>query len=350
MVAKQARKTPSQIKEEILSKLDSGPLSVEQLRKSISDSNWTTINKYLEELKEEDLVKEIISTDKIKIYQKITGDTYFNLPLTQEERKKFRTLFYLIKKEYGKLGKTIPRTHFAKIAVHAIKQSDQLSELPTLWYLYGIIPLMIPDSTQDYSAEFSFKNRSEIELLIREFIRDNHSRSSTQLKKNQHKDYHEELYILSDEFLEMSSDGWEANRAMEILKKIYIACPLDPEFPEVFNFMDRFYITVSKLNTLNLLGDTKRELFSTFNALWKYIATYKAYRSLVGIKRFEDNKLLLDYNLGNLLEARKICFQESFRELYQIYLTNLQENKLEKTQSDDIAKVREILQDWTGED
>ena len=99
------RKTPQQIKEEILSHLDKQPLSVEQLRKNIEDSNWATINKYLEELKAEGEVKEIISTEKIKIYQRVVKDTYFNLPITNEQRKKFRTLFSMIIDEYKKQKK-----------------------------------------------------------------------------------------------------------------------------------------------------------------------------------------------------------------------------------------------------
>ena len=58
MAIKQIRKNSQQIKEKILSQLEKQPLSVEQLRKNIKDSNWATINKYLEELKTDNLVRK----------------------------------------------------------------------------------------------------------------------------------------------------------------------------------------------------------------------------------------------------------------------------------------------------
>ena len=44
-------------------------------------------------------IYEIISADKAKIYQKIFGDTYFDIPITEKERKEFRTLFSLVIKK-----------------------------------------------------------------------------------------------------------------------------------------------------------------------------------------------------------------------------------------------------------
>src|SRR3989344_2284344 len=93
------RKTAEQIKEEILISLDEQPLSIEQLRKKV-ESNWSTINNYLDELSKEGKVKEIISAEKAKVYQRIFGDTYFDIPITNDERKKFKTLFSMILQEY----------------------------------------------------------------------------------------------------------------------------------------------------------------------------------------------------------------------------------------------------------
>ena len=124
------RKTTQQIKEEILSSLNKCPLSIEQIRKK-AESNWSTINNYLEELKKERKVKEILSTDKAKIYQKIFGDTYFDIPITEEERKKFRTLFSLIIQEYKSYRKIPSKTHLAKCAVHVIDNKDSgVNDLP----------------------------------------------------------------------------------------------------------------------------------------------------------------------------------------------------------------------------
>ena len=55
------RKTAKQIQEEILSCLNEGPLSIEQVRIKV-ESNWSTVNNYLEDLGKNGKVKEIISS------------------------------------------------------------------------------------------------------------------------------------------------------------------------------------------------------------------------------------------------------------------------------------------------
>src|SRR3989344_6926700 len=170
------RKTAEQIKEEILSHLKETPLSIEQIRIK-AESNWSTINSYLQELNKEGKVKEIISADKAKIYQRIFGDTYFDIPITDDERKKFRALFSLILQEYKLTGSIPTKTHFAKCAVHVIKnESSGLSDLPTIWYLYGLIPQMIADPSKDYQEEINLDNKTKIKNLINEYINKNGSK------------------------------------------------------------------------------------------------------------------------------------------------------------------------------
>jgi len=340
------KKTASEINTNILSELSKSPKTITEIKNALG-SNWQTIEKFLKILKEEGKVKELVSTSKKKIYQKITGDTYFDLPLSDEERKKFRTLFALIKKIYLKRNVHLSKTHFAKTAVDAIEKSNELSDLPTIWYLYGIIPLMAVDLTQDYQEEFKFKNKKEIENLIETYVKNNSSKKSTQLEKEQHLEHQEELYIIADDFLEVSSNNWDSKKILSLISKFYITCPSDSEFPEIFEFTDKFYMTLNKLNSLNILDTSRKEVILTFDALWKYLATYKAYKSLVELNRFENNKIILDFNLGSLLEVRKMQFEESFQELYQKYWDNLNKDNLLKP-SKGVQKIKEIMQDWTG--
>ena len=342
------KKTASEISEKILIELEKTPKTITEIKEALG-SNWQTIEKFLKILKEDGKVKELVSTDKKKIYQKITGDTYFNLPISEEERRKFGTLFALIKEVYSKRGIYLSKTHFAKTAVHVIENSDELSDLPKIWYLYGVIPLMVVDPTQNYSQDFKFQNKKEIETLIEVYVEDNASKKPTQLQREQHLKYQEKLYIIADNFLETSSNNWDNDKILKLVNKFYLACPSDTEFPEVFEFVDKFYMTLNKLNSLNVLDKPKKEVILTFDSLWKYIATYKAYKSLVELNRFENNKIILDFNIGNLLEVRKMQFEESFQELYQKYWDNLKE-KISPKPTKEIQKIREIMQDWTGED
>src|SRR3989338_2060366 len=190
------RKTAEQIKDEILASLKEEPLSIEQLRKKV-ESNWSTTNNYLEELKKEGKVKEIISADKAKIYQRIFGDTYFDIPITDLERKKFRTLFSMVIKRYKESNQIPNKTQLAKAAVKVIKSPESgLSDLPTVWYLYGAIPLMMPDPSKEYPEEIELEHKLKINTIIEVFIKTNYNKKTKQIEDEQYVEYNERLYQL----------------------------------------------------------------------------------------------------------------------------------------------------------
>ena len=342
------RKTAEQIKDEILASLKEEPLSIEQLRKKV-ESNWSTTNNYLEELKKEGKVKEIISADKAKIYQRIFGDTYFDIPITDLERKKFRTLFSMVIKRYKESNQIPNKTQLAKAAVRVINSSESgLSELPTAWYLYGMIPLMIVDPSQDYQEEIILEHKQKINNIIEIFIKSNCDKKTKQIQKEQHIEYDDKLYQLADNFLELTEDNsWNRDRIFEVLNEFFIVCPINWEFKEVFNLTERFISTVRKLSYFDKLENHRTKILLTFDALWKLIATCKFYET-ISLKRRFSNKSVLDLYLGGAISFRKVCAEESLSDLYSIYLSKLDNRKLDL--SSDAAKVKEIMQGWTGED
>ena len=347
------RKTAEQIKEEIISHLNKAPLSIEQLRKKL-DSNWSTTNNYLEELSKEGKVKEIVSTDKAKIYQRVFGDTYFDIPITDEERKKFRALFSLILQGYKLKGEVPKKTCFAKCAVHVIKnESSGLSDLPTIWYLYGLIPQMIADPSQEYQEEIILEHKTKIKNLIEEFIGKNEKKCSSQIQREQHKEYGEELYILSDEFFQvLNKKEWEDEEVLEILNRFFIACPIDEEFPDIFDLTEEVLSIIRKLALINIrLQEHRKDIILTFDSLWKFIALYKLYKSRTIGKNAIDKDILLKFYVGSALESRKRTLQESISELNSVYLNNLANFDPSKvTLSKEVQEIRNIMADWTGED
>lgn len=342
------RKTPEQIKEEILFYLKETPLSIEQIRKKV-ESNWSTINNYLKELSKEGKVKEIISANKAKIYQRIFGDTYFDLPITMDERKMFRTLFSLIMKKYKEANKTPNKTQLAKTAVRVINSTESgLSELPTAWYLYGAIPLMIADPSQDYQEECILEHKQKINNIIEMFMKENHNKKTKQIQKEQHLEYNDKLYQLADTFLELTEEPlWNKERIFETLNEFCISCPIDEEFKEVFWLTERFVSTVRKLSYFDNLENHRTKILLTFDSIWKFIATYKFYQTISVKKRFLDKNLLKLY-LGNPLAVRKSCAEEAFSDLYSIYLSKLDDREI--SISPEVERIKEIMQDWTGED
>ena len=347
------RKTTKQIKEEILSCLNEGPLSIEQVRIKV-ESNWSTVNNYLEDLSKDGKVKEIISADKAKIYQRIFGDTYFDIPITDEERKKFRTLFSLIIQEYKTRGKIPTKTCFAKCAVHVIKnESSGLSDLPIIWYLYGLIPQMIADPAKEYQEEISLEHKTKIKNLILEFINKNEKKGSGQIQKEQHREYSEKLYILADEFFEvLNKKEWKNEEVLEILNKFFIACPIDNEFPEIFDLTETVLSIIRKMTLIKIeLQNYRKEILLTFDSLWKLIALYKLYKSKTTGKNALNKEMLLKFYLGSTLESRRMTLKETILELNSVYFNNLanfDQNQIKL--SKDVQEIRKIMEDWTGED
>lgn len=342
------RKTAEQIKDEILSILKEEPLSTDQIRKKI-ESNWSTINSYLEELSKEGKVKEIISADKKKIYQRVFGDTYFDIPITDEERKKFRTLFSLIMKKYKEKNKTPTKTELAKAAVKVINsQTSGLAELPTAWYLYGMIPLMIANPSQNYQEEIQLEHAAKINSIIEIYIQESCEKKSRQLQKDQHREYNDTLYCLADSFLdEAQKPNWNKENIFDILNDFFIACPIDNQFQEVFWLTDRFVSTVRKLSYFDNLENHKIKILLVFDALWKFIATYKFYKTLSNQKRFLGKESLVNLYLGNALAVRKDCAQEAISDLHSVYWSKLDNREIEHPQT---KKIKAIMAGWTGED
>ena len=347
------RKTAEQIKDEILSCLNIGPLSIEQIRLKV-ESNWSTVSNYLEELSKDGKVKEILSADRAKIYQRVFGDTYFNIPISDEERKKFRSLFSIILQEYKLKGETPTKTCFSKCAVHVIRKNiPELSSLPVVWYLYGQIPQMIADPSLDYSQELKFQNENKIRHIIVEFIESNKNRKTNEIHKAQHREYNEELYILADEFFDvLNKKDWKNEEILEILNKFFIACPVDKDFPEVFDLTEKVLSIIRKLSIMKVeLQNHKKEILLLFDSLWKFIALYKLYISkITGPNAMEKDKLL-NYYLGAPLEARKSILHESILELNSLYLqhlSNFDSSKIELPK--EALEIRKIMAGWTGED
>lgn len=340
------RKTAEQIKEDILNILNDNPLSVEQIRKKV-ESNWSTTNNYLEELSKEGKVKEIISADKAKIYQKIFGDTYFDIPITEDERKKFKSLFSLIISKYKESNKTPNRTQLAKAAVKVIHSPESgLFKLPTVWYLYGAIPLMIADPSQDYQEEYLFENKNKINGIIEVFMKENHNKKTKQIVESQHREYNDRLYLLHDNFLNLTEEQvWNNEKIFETLNDFFIACPIDEEFKDIFWLTDKFISTLRKLSHFDKLENSKTKILFSFDTLWKFIATYKFYQSM---KNRITNKDVLNLYLGGAISIRKSFAEEEISDLFSIYWSKVDDREI-KT-SEESLKIREVMQGWTGED
>ena len=148
MTIKQTRKTPEEIKEEILLHLKRGPLS--------------TINSYLEELKDRGDVREIYSRENLKIYIRADYPVFYGLPLDED---KLKESLFLLSKIIGRWkivnGSTITKTPL-------FQQSHYLKPLSLILLLFSLssqlspyLPRSVSDPrSDDYEQELSYLQSS----------------------------------------------------------------------------------------------------------------------------------------------------------------------------------------------
>ena len=337
---KREKKSREQIKTLILRALGDKPLSVQQIGEEIK-SNWVTTSDVLGELIKGGDVKEVMSSEKVKLYQRIFGDTYFNLPIDVGQREKFNRIFFDVIAEYRRHGEIPNKTQLAKSVVYVLgKLKERDENLPVMWYLYGMVPLMVADLEQSYSTEFKFD--FSISAYVKEGVSMFRRKGTSEIQDLQYDGLKNELYKLKKEILgRLSSPKENAEKISSLLVDFLIN--LDSgEDVDMFNFAEEFNSLFGQFKILGKLDDEeiKRELLFAFNSLWGFIAVNQAVGSLVmfGYKRKE----LRDFYLGPMIESRKIIVEEKLSNLNSIYISSmpykLPEIKLSKGASE-IAEI-----------
>jgi hypothetical protein len=334
------RKTPEGIKQKILESLNDRPLNAQDISKAIN-SNWSTVKTYVEELIQEDKIKEIIATDKISYYQKIT-ETYYNIPITQEQEELFKFLFNAIIQQYKSNNKLPKKTELAKDSVDVINELKL--KLPTAWYIYGQIPLMIPDSTKDFSTTYVPENVEAIKKAISHILATNKGMKVREREKSHYAQYGNQLYSIKQELLEEISSMDDEKKILEKFTEFYVKCPIS-NFPQTFELTERLYSTINKLVTIGSLKKHKIESMLALDSLWKFIASFQLLDSISKNSQYNENEIL-QFNLGSAIETKKYSAEEAISNLESIYLSELPNKEFEI--SEDSKEVREIMSDWDG--
>lgn len=344
------KKTSDEIRKAILVKLNEGPQTAQDIALDIN-SNWKTVKDYLKKLADEGEVKEIVVTEKMSYYKRIAGDTYFDLPITEEQREKFRTLFYLIKEGYKKNEKSLNRTHLAKCAVHLIKEEnfEELKDLPIVWYLYGALPQMVLSKVEESIEDYDFSEKQRIEQSIEVYVIANGDKSAEQLQREQHENYGQKIYCLFDSlFKELNEKELNPEKINNLLNNFFIECPVDPKFPEIFDLSEEVISVIGKLILLKEdLEKYRKEILSALDSLRKFIALYYLYKSKTEGENRMKPELLLKFYIGEALEDRKRVLEESFFELKSKYLEVLAKADLSKIKlSNEAKEVARIMEDF----
>jgi DNA-binding transcriptional ArsR family regulator len=122
--------------------LTSDPQSIQSISDAV-DADRQSVTKYLEELEDAGIVKEDKSgrTREFYVSEYEDNESYFELPLKNEEKEKFKVLFKKILGEYReRFGETPGKLMYQKIAVNVINELGL--DLPIGRYQYGSITAM----------------------------------------------------------------------------------------------------------------------------------------------------------------------------------------------------------------
>ena len=317
------RKAPQQIKKEILDFLFEGPKGVNEIATKIN-SNWPTTNSYLEKLKEEGAVNEILITDKMKVYRRTDDPVYYSIPFSKDIRMKTLYILKEIEQKWKKEKMTkLSKTALQKIGVDVIKSCKL--DLPVLNFHYGMTTCASFDSNNQsiLSLIEEPEDKSEIINCIKKiFENKEHTGIAHEEKEYQYKKENMTFYSSKEKltrlFLFLNKNK-SANREVNLeiqkaLLDLSLNFPLKLEkfYLDFENFTSNAQITLlNPDNSIQNLEIIKR----TLDQLWDKLTTFTL---------FNDSEYFIDKEKKQLFEQiRELNL--NFKEMdYKGYIEELE--------------------------
>ena len=161
-----SKKSRQEIIDSVLNFLDEKPLSIQQISERVG-SNWTTVNEILEQLKAEGKVKEIVATDKIKIFRRTDYPVFYGIPIKKEYREKTLFIVSEIVKEWReqKNGEFPLNTTLQKVAVEVIKKCEL--DLPVLPLHYGLVTALAVKPEEQINKNYRWEGHPKRDFIIK---------------------------------------------------------------------------------------------------------------------------------------------------------------------------------------
>ena len=268
---------------EIVKCLSINPKTITELVDEIK-LDRSSIVRYLGILKESGLLNEE-QKGASKVYTLIPTyrpDTYFGLPLNKKTEQEVHSLFFLIKKFWStQSSQKLKRTHAQKIAYKVITKCNL--NIPHGWYIHGGIGVASFDESTNYSY-FGFPNEKEIETCVKEVtIEYSKNEFSWQSKKQQYDEAEKELYNVKEDILRIlysaDFDKHPRNSIYVIVKKLRRLVELSPrdnrsDYMEILDSYQDLMLDLSNKVEEKFLIENKRQIITSFETIWKYIALF----------------------------------------------------------------------------
>ena len=265
------KKNRSEIRDSILKLLDDKPLSIQQMSEGVG-SNWATVNDALEELKSEGLVKEIVSTDKMKIFRTNDYPVFYSIPIARKYRDETFFIMCEIVKEWKETKQGFPlNTTLQKITVDVIR--DRNLSLPVLPLHYGLVSAigvrpqsLIESDKQKYcdGIKISFDKEAVLETIKEQVAK--HENDASSEEDNQYVKYELNFFKLRKRFVKLFKKNIDSEKLEKVLLDFTLEFP--SENPDIYNLFDRYLQSSIVLLNSNKKEENTQEIKETFDLLW----------------------------------------------------------------------------------
>ena len=353
------RKTSHKIREDILAHLKKGPLSTKKLGE-ILKSNWSTINNYLEELKQIGEVREIYARENLRVYVRSDYPVFYGLPL---EKSKFNDCLYLLAKiveewKNKNNGQIISKTTLQKVAVEIIKKNSSFN-LPVVRFHYGkMLPLSFePSNFQEILKEYNLKNPVnfiEMDKAVKKEIKDgDHSNIAWVERKRQYGNTDMKVFQIKEEISGLFYQKKADENLQNMFYNLFMEIPTTERYSYLFKKYHDFITSVSFIfstEEFNKSEEDKKkfllDILNTFNVLWQTLTTeffFEDFEQLID-KDFEEIK---DFIKDSKINTYSSESDEKLKDIseYKKSLT-FKKEKL----SEDEKRIMEILLEGADEE
>ncbi len=237
------RKSPSEIIPTIINSLKKGEQTLSQLSRS-SKVNRVTLSQYISAFEESGIIITRKEAKERHIQLRNNSDSYFDLPIKEQDKKTMQTIYSIIKKTCLRIYK-----------------KEQDLNLPIGWYQHGPCSVLIYNGNE--SEHFKLGYTKKIQEKASEYCK----LEPIELQKEIYKKYNNKLY----RFKEDIKSGQNLD-PMELIKLV----------PQ-----ETIEVTTDFVRATMILGwDKTREIF--LGDFWKYISLVNFKESL---RAYYGNKI-----------------------------------------------------------
>lgn len=288
-------KNREELKSAIISRLNEKPLSIQQISEKVK-SNWLTVSSVLEELKNEGKVREIIATEKIKVFRSVDYPVFYSVPLKKEIIDNYLFIFSEIIKQWQKLKNELPTTTaLHKTAVDVV--SECKLDLPIIRFHYGLVSPIAVKPEENLEKKYNFEATFEKDSIIRhiknitpEHTKENYLEEDKQYDKYKDR-YGMHLFIEKKKLLKLLNGKKQEIKELENqLTDVFLRFPNSNDDNETFLLFDRFLSSSIIILNSKKFHDNKniQAIKETFDSIWDLTTSHLFFKDLKKYIEKED--------------------------------------------------------------